>query len=59
MDGQTVASLASEFAMGGRGAAYVGRPGIAPIADGSLAPVIPMSCGCEIASVKVERTPAG
>jgi arylsulfatase len=59
VDGQTVASLKSEFALGGRGAAYVGRPGIAPIADGPEAPAIPMSCGCTISYVKVERTPAG
>ena len=59
VDGQTVASLKSEFALGGRGAAYVGRPGIAPIADGPNAPDIPMSCGCSIGYVKVERTPAG
>jgi arylsulfatase len=59
VDGQTVASLKSEFALGGRGAAYVGRPGIAPIADGPLAPEIPMKCGCDIGFVKVERTPVG
>ena len=59
VDGQTVASLKSEFNLGGRGAAYVGRPGIAPIADGPDAPVIPMTCGCDIGQVKVERRPAG
>ncbi len=58
VDGQAVASLTSEFALGGRGAAYVGRPGIAPIADGPLAPQIPMTCGCEIGFVKVERSGA-
>ncbi len=59
VDGQSVASLRTPFAVGGRGAAYIGRPGIAPLVDGSNAPAMPSSCGCAIGYVKIEKTPSG
>jgi arylsulfatase len=55
VDGKSVAQMRTPGPVRGRGSAYVGRSGIAPLADGAYAPVIPAACGCTIASVKVEK----
>jgi arylsulfatase len=55
VDGQSVAKAQVAAPIQVRGEAYVGRAGIAPLADGPDAPVIPPSCGCEIRFVKIDR----
>jgi arylsulfatase len=55
VDGKSVAKAQLPAPVRGRGAAYVGRPGIAPLIDGASATAIPTSCGCQIASVTLER----
>jgi arylsulfatase len=57
VDGQSVAKAQVATTIQVRGDTYVGRAGIAPLADGPDAPVIPPSCGCEIRSVKIDRNP--
>ncbi len=48
VDGKRVAQATADFPVRGRGSAYIGRPGIAPIMYGATAPEIPASCGCSI-----------
>jgi arylsulfatase len=55
VDGKSVAQMRTPGPVRGRGAAYVGRSGIAPLVDGVYAPVIPASCGCTIAKVTIEK----
>jgi arylsulfatase A-like enzyme len=55
VDGASVAQANVATPVRGRGAVYIGRPGIAPFMDGPEAPVMPATCGCEIRSVTVER----
>ena len=52
VDGQSVAQAPVPFAVRGRGDAYVGRAGIAPLLPG---PAMPDYCSCRIESVKVEN----
>jgi arylsulfatase A-like enzyme len=58
VDGKSVARTQTASPVRGRGAAYVGRAGIAPLMDGPTATPIPASCGCVINSVKIEQTAA-
>jgi arylsulfatase len=59
VDGKSVARTEVGFSVRGRGAAYIGRPGIAPLMDGPTAPEMPASCGCTISFVKIEKSADG
>jgi arylsulfatase len=58
VDGQSVARGQFAQPVQTRGEAYIGHPGIAPLADGPDIPAIPAACGCEIRSVKIDRNPS-
>jgi arylsulfatase len=55
VDGKAAAETRTPSPVRGRGAAYVGRAGIAPLTDGPNAVQIPEACGCEIKVLKIER----
>jgi arylsulfatase len=58
VDGESVARTEVAGPLQTRGEAYVGRAGIAPLADGPDVPVIPRACGCAVRFVKIDRNPA-
>jgi arylsulfatase len=55
VDGKPVAQSPAAVAPRGRGEAYIGRRGIAPLFYDAQLPAIPERCGCEIEAVQIER----
>jgi len=55
VDGKSVAHLETPLAVRGRGDAYIGRKGIAPLYFDAQQPVIADSCTCTIDVVTLER----
>jgi len=55
VDGTSVAKTQVSFGVRGRGDAYIGERGIAPIMDG--VPRLPEKCDCKIDRVTLKRTP--
>jgi arylsulfatase len=55
VDGKSVGSAQTRAAVRGRGDAYVGRPGIAPLLDGPEWASLPPACECDIDHVTIQR----
>ena len=55
VDGKSVGSVQTRAAIRGRGDAYVGRAGIAPLLDGPEWASLPPACECNIDRVTIER----
>ena len=55
VDGQVATQTKVSFAVLGRGSAYVGRAGIAPLVDGAGIKAISETCDCKINFVKLEK----
>jgi hypothetical protein len=58
VDGKSEARIERDSPVRGRGNAYIGRAGIAPLVDDDNGPVIPAKCSCDIASVTVKKNAA-
>jgi len=56
VDGQSAAETKVSFPVLGRGAAYVGRAGIAPLTDDSATQPMLSACACKINFVRIEKT---
>ncbi len=58
VDGKSEAMVERDTPVRGRGNAYIGRAGIAPLFDDDNGPAIPGKCNCDISSVTVKKTNA-
>ncbi|MFZ1992011.1 MAG: arylsulfatase [Alphaproteobacteria bacterium] len=58
VDDQSAAETKVSFPVLGRGAAYIGRAGIAPLTDDAANSPIPAACDCKINFVRIEKSSA-